>query len=194
MLLTLTFTAGQRVEFSEPADFFRLLTDTTSSEFDLQLFSHNAVVSEAFGVRTGYSERMVDGKQFDRFSIKALSATTLTFVTRLRSVVTYDQPPNGNVTVTSVINNGAFSQAQATVTNVSAQLVAANPQRRYLMVQNKDAAGSVFVNLAGAAATEANGILIEPGGNLELSARCPTGALFFIGDVATNTNVVIVEG
>lgn len=89
---------------------------------------------------------------------------------------------------------GAYTQAAATVTNASAQLVAANTNRRFLLVQNKSQTGTLYLNLAGAAATVGNGVLIGPGDSIELDAYCPTGAVFAIGDIASNPDVVVVEG
>jgi hypothetical protein len=89
---------------------------------------------------------------------------------------------------------GAYTQAAAAVTNASAQLVAANTQRRYLLIQNKSQTGTIYVNLAGAAATVANGVLIGPGESLELEGYTPTNAVFAIGDIANNPDVVVVEG
>ena len=80
-----------------------------------------------------------------------------------------------------------------TVTSASAQLLAANGARQYLLIQNKDASGFVYVNF-GAAATIANGIRIGPGENFELSAAVSTQSVFAIGDIASNTNVLTVQG
>jgi glutamate 5-kinase len=81
----------------------------------------------------------------------------------------------------------------ATVTNVSAQLLAANVNRAYLIIQNKDSAGTIYVNF-GAAATVANGIAIAPGGAYELNGTCSTQQIFAIGSIGSNANVVTVEG
>ena len=107
----------------------------------------------------------------------------------------YDIAPTGEVTVTNFEPKaGAFSQAQATVANVSGQLLPANPARRYLMVQNKALTGDIYVNVTGAAATAANGVLVVPGAALELAGYVPDGAITAIGTVASNTSVVVVEG
>ena len=88
----------------------------------------------------------------------------------------------------------AFTNASATVTNASASLVAANASRKFLLIQNKDAAGNIYLNLGGAAATVANGVKIPPGGSLLLDNSVPTGAVFAIGDIASNANIVTVIG
>lgn len=89
---------------------------------------------------------------------------------------------------------GAYTQAAAAVTNASSQLVASNTNRRFLLVQNKSQTGIVYLNLAGAAATVANGVRLGPGDSIELANYCPTGAVFAIGDIANNPDLVVVEG
>ena len=98
----------------------------------------------------------------------------------------------GSVAVTNTA--GAFNQAQATVTNASAQLKAANLARRYLLIQNNDASGVVYVTLDGTAATTAKGIKLDPGGSYECQGYAPTGAVFAIGSIASNANVLVLEG
>lgn len=103
---------------------------------------------------------------------------------------------SGSVSGTVNIGNtsGAFTQAQATVTNASGQLLAANAARRYLLIQNNDTSGDIYVTLDGTAATTAKGLKIAAGGALELQGYAPTGAINAIGSLATQSNVVTVEG
>lgn len=91
-------------------------------------------------------------------------------------------------------NNGAFTNAQKTVTNISAQLVAANAARRYLLIQNNDTAGIVYVRVDGTAVVTGFGIKIAPGASYELQGFVPTGAIHAGGSIASNANVVVVEG
>jgi hypothetical protein len=88
---------------------------------------------------------------------------------------------------------GAYTQAAATVTNVSGQLLAANSNRRVLLIQN-NGTGDIYLNLAGAAATVGNGIKLGPGQSYEASGYCPSAAIMAIGSIASNPNVVVVEG
>jgi hypothetical protein len=189
MLIETIFTAGERKEYYDPGDFFRLLgaVDPVTVTF----YRAGAEVAEAEGVGEGYAEKFrVDG--FDRFAIESATAQTLQFVARLGNDVAYDTPPNGDVTITNV--NGTFTQTQRTVTNASAQLLAANAARRYLLIQNNDASGDVYVNLTGVAATTANGIKIAAGGSYECQGFAPTAAITAIGSIASNANIVAVEG
>lgn len=98
------------------------------------------------------------------------------------------------ITQTVPVRSGSFANTAKTVTNASAQLVAANSARTYLLIQNKDTSGNIYLNWGAAAATTANGIKIGPGGNYELTGAISTQALQAIGDIASNANVVAVEG
>jgi hypothetical protein len=73
-------------------------------------------------------------------------------------------------------------------------VLAANANRRYLLIQNNDTAGIIYVRLDGGAATAATGIKIAAGGSYECAGYVPTGAITAIGDIASNANVVAVEG
>lgn len=99
----------------------------------------------------------------------------------------------GSVTVANAQSrNGAYSQSVATVTTAASQLLAANSSRLFLMIQNTGA-GNIYVNFSGTA-TVANGFKIPPGGAWEAGAYCPTGAVSVIGDIASNPNVIVVQG
>jgi hypothetical protein len=189
MLIETTIAAGERKEYFDPGDFFRLL----EAEFPVTVsfYRNGAEVAESEGVSEGYAERFREST-FDRFTITSATAQLLRFVARLGNDVLYDTPPNGDVSVTN--NNGAFTHDAHTVTNASATLKAAKPTRRYLLIQNNNATGSIFVRFDGAAATTANGIKIEPGGSVELQGFVPTGAIVAIGDIASNANVLTLEG
>lgn len=86
-----------------------------------------------------------------------------------------------------------FDNQNKTVTNASAVMLAANPLRQYLLVQNKDAGGNLFLSF-GKAATAANGVRVIPGGAFELIGTQCTQAIHAIGDIASNANIVTVEG
>ena len=99
---------------------------------------------------------------------------------------------------TNIVTNKApqatVTQSQKTVTSSSAQLLAANASRQYLLVQNKDSSGTVYLVFGGAAATTALGLAIPPGGYFEWNGTVPLGEVRAIGNVASNTNVVTLEG
>lgn len=99
-----------------------------------------------------------------------------------------------SVSQTVVARTSAFTNLNKTVTNASAQLLAANLARQYLLVQNKSTAGTLYLGFGAGAATVANGVRIIPGGAYELIGVCSTQAIQCIGDIANNPDVVTVEG
>lgn len=206
MLNNTTITAGQTLEFFEPGDFFRIMEAV--NPLTLIFYRNGAEVARAEGVSEGYAERF-RGEGFDRYRITSATTQAIQFVARQGNEVAYDKPPTGAITGTVALdaptlaalesvnvqnNQGAFTQAQKTVTSSSATLQAANAARRYLLIQNNDATGIVYVNLNGAAATAANGVRLLAGASLELTGYVPSGAITAIGSIASNANVVVVEG
>lgn len=194
MLLETAIGAGNTIRFSEAADFFRILE--CDADVNIKFFADGREIADCTGVSAGYAERF--GRAFDALEITAPTGCTIKFVARLGNTVNFDAPPPPPASTTSVDNlpasQGAFTQGAVTVTNASGQVAAANAARRYLLIQNKDGAGVIYVNLTGAAATAANGVKVSAGGALEISGYQSTAAIFAIGDIASNANVVIVEG
>lgn len=135
----------------------------------------------------------VFGVDFDRVQIDVTGADTVQIGIG-NGQARYNRI-NTNTTITNnrQPSSAAFVNTQKTVTDASAQLLAANATRQYLLIQNKDAAGNVYI-VFGAAATVAAGIKITPGGSFEIPNTQSTGAIFAIGDIANNANVVVVEG
>lgn len=189
MYQSITLAAGVAVEFQEPADFFRVLS-SVPSDLDIIFYRNGAEQSAASNIGAGYAEDFE--APITKLRISSAAGGLVRFVMRLGNRVRYDAPPTGNVSVTNTA--GAFTQDQKTVTNASAQLLAANAARRYLLIQNNDTAGIMYVTLDGTAATTAKGIKIDPGGVLELNGYSTTAAIFAIGSIASNANVVAVEG
>lgn len=88
-----------------------------------------------------------------------------------------------------------MTQTASAVGVASAQLVAANAARRFLLIQNTDAAASVFLNVAGAAAVLDQGVELPPGASVVFDVATPAGAVFAIASAATAAGaVVVVEG
>lgn len=183
MQINETIQAGGFLELTEQADFFRILA--AGSALTVTFYSGGREVAKAENVGAGYSEKFVSA--FDKIVLRSAVNNAVSIVTRLGNQVTYDQPPNGAV-------NGSFSQEQKTVTNASAQLIGANTARRYLLIQNKDAGGDIFITLDGSTATEAGGVLVEAGASYELAGFVPTGQINAIGSTASNPNVLVIEG
>ena len=69
-------------------------------------------------------------------------------------------------------NQGEFTQTNGTA-GADAQLFAANTARRYLYIENTDAADTLYFTVDGSAA-DANGIPLAPGESFELTVYAPT--------------------
>lgn len=99
---------------------------------------------------------------------------------------------------TAISENSAarsdFTSSAKSATTGSTQLVAANPTRNYLLVQNNDPTGYVVVSFGAAAVlAPANGVRIAAGGYWEWTGSVPKNAANVIGSAA-NANLVVVEG
>lgn len=187
MHISTPMTAGQRIEFVEQSNFFRILD--LAGFVNIEFYKNGGKVSEAIGITAGYAERFSDS--FDKIAITSATEQTIQFVTRLGNEVRYDKAPVGNTTINTVTST--FTNTQKTVTNASATLVGANANRSYLLIQNNDAGGDIYVRLDGIAATTLTGAKIPAGGAYELQNKVPSGAITAIGSIASNANIVIVE-
>lgn len=187
---SIIFTAGQTVKFYELGNFLRVLNATAN--LTIRTYKNGAILTEAIGVSAGYAEHF--DEPYQALEIYSATAQTVQIASRLGSQVYYDQAPNGNVSITN--NNGAFTQSRVSLTNVNQQLLAANTTRRYLMIQNNDAASTMRLTLDGSTATTIIGLRIDPGAAFDLSQYNPTGAINAIMETATATanNVEIVTG
>ena len=180
------FAAGDARVFALGGSFFELI-DCPNPVDVLLVDRHGAQRGQMKSAEASFSLR---GTEFQEIQIRSATAQTIRFAYGTGEVGT-----RRTVGTVSVSNwQGAFTQAQATVTNASAALLAANTARRYLLIQNNDLSGDIFVTLDGTAATTAKGVKIAPGGFYELHGYQPTGQIFAIGSIASNANVVVVGG
>jgi|APSaa5957512622_1039677.scaffolds.fasta_scaffold24651_2 hypothetical protein len=83
-------------------------------------------------------------------------------------------------------------QTSVTVTAAAADIAAQNLIGRYVLIQNNDAAGIVYLNLSGDATVSSTMFVLNPGDSLELFNI--TNAISAIGSIASNPNVAITEG
>lgn len=189
-----TLAANQVREFRIQADYLRVLT---GSNIKVAFYRHGAVVQESSGVGAGYAIRFK--QDFDRFDITDLSGASNDVSVLLGNGVTIDiNSVSGSVSIsgTASVQSApvAYSQGAVTVGVASGVLAAANAARRFLLVQNNHASQNIWLNLAGAAATQAAGVKIPPAGSLLIDQACPTGAVYAIGETGNNTTVTVVEG
>ena len=100
---------------------------------------------------------------------------------------------SATVNIGRVPNSGSFANAQASITTASAQLLAANAARQYLMVQNNDPAATIYLGFGAAAVTAANGLRLLPGQAYEQCGVVTNQAIQVIGSAAT-TAVAVITG
>lgn len=191
-----TFAAAQTWELNVPGKYFTTLECTLSVNVRFYLGGKMLDMGEIKGLLAGLEVTLgeIDDTQpaFDRVQIDVQAGDTVQIGIG-NGQARYNR---GAATVTVSQNSqtkATFSNTAKTVTTASAQMVADNAARQYLLIQNKDATGNVWVNF-GAAATQANGVKIAPGGAWETSSVTPTNAVHAIGDIASNANIVLVEG
>jgi len=178
-----SMTAGGSFQLPVSGQYFRILTT----------LGNVAVIGDTFG-KLGPINRGQGMKEtpYNRLTIVDVSGSANAGTILVSDADFIDQTLYGSITLEG--QHGAFAQTQATVTNASGQLLASNTDRRYLLIQNNDTSGDIFVTLDGSAATVAHGIKIEIGASLEISQYLPTGQINAIGSVASNANIVVVEG
>lgn len=154
--------------------------EVSISNFEYVYIKNESAGAEVIDLYTGKNERVGSAELSGSVSIAGsveLGAATLAAL----ETVTLDPA------------RATGANTQKTVTNASASLVAENLTREYLLIQNKDASGNIYINF-GAAATVANGVLIPPKGTFVLENNILTAQIFAIGDIGSNANVVVVEG
>ena len=183
-LITISIASGRAFDLAASGDYVRV----RSSAVDLTIEQPDS--GEVIEVSQGDDFEFTP---FSRLRVSHASGSTQT----VKLIISKGKRAgsaqvSGSITVAG--QNGAFTNANKTVTNASGQLLAANASRRYLLIQNNDSAGDIYVRLDGATATTATGVKIAPGGSYEIQGYAPTGAITAIGSIASNANVVTVEG
>lgn len=189
-----TFTGPSTWELNVPGKFFTVLGSSSAVNVRLyakgQLLDLGEVRALGAGLEIG---GMAEGVYFDRVQIDATAADTITI-----GIGNGQSRYNRGASNVTMIQNRAAQMVPVntakTVTSASGQLLAANANRQYLLIQNKDPSGILYVNFGAGAATAANGVQIAPGGSYELDAVVPTTAVQCIGSIASNANVLVVEG
>lgn len=192
MITTPVFlAAGATVKFSDLGNFIRILD--AAEPITVRAYRNGQVVTDAPGVTGGYAEQFEIDNPFHEVEFYSATAQTVQIAIRLGQLVYYDQAPTGTANIVAQVPTRATgANTQKTVTNASAEIVATNASRNYLLIQNKDSAGNIYLNF-GAAATVANGLKIAAGGSYELNSNMLTAAIYSIGDIVINANIVVIE-
>lgn len=89
-------------------------------------------------------------------------------------------------------SNAPATSLPVTVTSVAKDFLPAEPDRKFLLIQNFDAVGSVSIAF-GTIATPTTGFKLLPGAAILLDSNCPRGSVSMIGNVAANSNVFVMS-
>lgn len=192
-----TFTGADKWVLNIPGKYFLTLVIPTACNYRFykqgQKLALGDISSLGVGLEVGPLAGLKDDDAFDRVEVDIPAAGTYKIgigsgaVRYNNSVATVTVGTNKVAQVSGV-------QATKTVTNASAVLVAANAARQSLIIQNKDAAGSIYLRFGAAAAVIADGIEIGPKGFYEASGVVDVQEIRAIGSIASNANVIVVEG
>ncbi|MDD2932748.1 MAG: hypothetical protein PHO76_02575 [Methylotenera sp.] len=187
--LTLNIKSGQTEELPIRGDGLRLVSA------NVPIYFKSIEGDMDFYLEQG-EQALFDEKIFKRMQVFHASGVDQTITITVSEGSRFNGAKiSGSVSimgdVTPVRATGA--NTQKTVTNASTEMVAANASRSYLLIQNKDTAGNIYINF-GAEATVGNGLKIDAGGSYELNGNMLTAAIFTIGDIGSNANIVVIEG
>lgn len=183
-IYTFTIAANGVYRMPVSGSFFKIL----ASSGNVNVRSEN-IDLKALSIGQG-----MKNTPFDYLTFTDVSGASNT----LRIVIADDEFMDGMtgsmaITQNKLPQSSSFVNTAKTVTNASALLLAVNAARQYLLIQNKDNAGNIFINF-GSAATVNNGIRIVAGGNFESNGIVSTQQIFAIGDIASNAYIVTLEG
>lgn len=189
---TQTVATAQTLQFNITGKYFTILLTSLGLNVRFYVGGKKKDLGDIKGLLSGLEVSFSNEDGFDRVEIDTLGADTFTIGIG-NGQARYNRS-QGNVAITN--NNGGFTQSRVSLTNVNQQLLAANTTRRYLMIQNNDAASTMRLTLDGSTATTIIGLRIDPSTAFDLSQYNPTGAINAIMETATATanNVEIVTG
>lgn len=191
---TQTFTGPYTWELNVPGKFFTVLACNANVNIRLYKGGKRLDLGEITNIGAGIEiGGFNSGVDFDRVQIDIAGADTVQV-----AIGNGQARYNRNVSNTVMLTNkqsqsGALANSAATVGTASAQLLAANTARQYLLVQNIGQSGNIFVTFGAAAATTTTGIKIAPGGFYEQTDLISTQAVQAIGDTA-GIPAVVVQG
>jgi len=189
-----TFASATTWELNAPGKYFILLGCSLAVTVRFYVGGRRLDFGEIKSVMAGLEVGgRNEGVEFDRVQVDVQAGDTVTIGIG-NGQVHYNRS-NGTVDVNTLAPvRGNVAQTAQTVTTAAANIAAVNATRKYLLIQNKDTTGTIWINFAGTA-TQANGIRIIPGGFFSMDAcALSTQAISAIGDIASNANILVVEG
>lgn len=103
--MKVTFTAGQRVQYTGVGDFFRLLG--TTAPVTVEFYYQGREIAERVDVEAGFAEQFRT-VQFDRVDITSATVQTVQWETALGSEIRYDR---GAATISGAVDLNAATLA-----------------------------------------------------------------------------------
>lgn len=173
--------------FAVPGRYFRLLS--TVNPVDVYFYLKGQLIGQALQMQAGLA---ADGLDFDRIEITTGGAEAVKFIVS-DSPIRYDRL-SGDMDVNNTA--GAYTNSRATVLSSGVStLLAADANRRYVLVQNNDTSVSLRLTMDGVDPTTTQGVRIPPGGFWESPAMyAPTGAIKAIAESGAGVAVEVVRG
>ena len=187
---TVKIGAGTSEEIKVVGDYVRLKTASVAVRIESPDKGEFASIQEGDALNLS---------AFERIRISHSDAAEQTVTVLIGNGTSADSSKvGGSVAVLPTQAASAAMHDAVTVTNASGVILAANANRKYLLVQNRSLTGTVYINLNGATATTGtggNGIELLPKSSYESnSAWVSTADIMAIGSIASNPDVLIIEG
>jgi hypothetical protein len=184
---TVEQTWAGKNSFAVSGRYFRLLSCVNA--VDIVFFMRGQKIGEALGFDAGLA---ADGLDFDRIELTTAGEENVKFIIS-NSPIRYDRL-SGDVQVTNTA--GPYTNSRATVLSSGVTLLlAADANRRYVLVQNNDAAVALRVTMDGVDPTTAQGVRVPAGGSYECPPGfAPTGAIKAIAESGAGCAVEVVKG
>ncbi|AVO42727.1 hypothetical protein [Simplicispira suum] len=190
-----TFATAKTWELNVSGNYFTTLECTLP--VNVRFFKGGKLLDlgEIKGLLAGLEVTLGDiGKEaaFDRVQIDVQAGDTVKIgigngqarYNRGQASVTVTQNTQTKINVTTL---------NPQVPSYSTMLIAANQNRNYLIIQNNSNSGTIWLRFQ-FNVTKKLGIRIPPGGNFEMNGPICIQAVYALGDIPANDDVVLVEG
>lgn len=187
--ITLKIGAGKSEDVAVSGDYVRVKTAGVSVRIEAGLGAVDATVEQGDALNL---------KPFESLKISHASGVDQTVTLLIGNGTSSDSAKvGGSVDVTSLPANGiSINQISTpTIIPISTTILAENPARKFLLLQNNEAATIVYLGI-GVAAVIGVGVKLAPGASLLLDKWVPKGQINAISDavISNNTLFAVLEG
>lgn len=184
------FTSGEKKIFHIPGKMFRYISGANAAAFEFYQGGRVIDLGDCNALSAGFWSRPEGG--FDGFAVTSGGAETALKFGISNGQTGLDQFSISGTIVAENVGD-AFTPAAVTVTNASGVLLVANAARRYLLIQNQDSSGDIYIQPKAAAAVASAACIKIPAGGYWEPLVCPIGEIRAIGSVASNANIHVSE-